>query len=179
MRNETRPVRRRTVTRALVPEITELPNRNFYLITTDNINESSSISDTYPLNQDKIWQIYVPQDCKMTVYFSQFDLEVSDRCNKDSFSVQTSKRQREIYRYCKTLHSFESRGKKRIQMTFHSDDSIPKGGIRATVCISNRVNTMSDNDFDSQLPCTCNTTSSSPRRRKKAQQGKILTIKHD
>ena len=137
---------------------------NLYLINTDNINKSGSIGDTYPLNQDKIWQIHVPKGCKMTLYFTDFDLEVSERCSKDSFSVQTSKYQQDVYRYCHNLHEIEIRRKKRVQLTFHSDRAITREGIRATACLSNLHDPTTGAGLNQQLPCTCNP---STQRRKK------------
>ena len=141
-----------------------MSNTNLYLITTDNINGSN---DTYPLNQDKIWQIHIPKGCKMTVYFSEFDLEVSERCQKDSFSVQYSQRQDHINRYCNNLHRIEFKTINRVQMTFHSDREVQGRGIKATACISNARHPESLTQLDQQLPCTC---SPSTERRKKSSR---------
>lgn len=162
-----------TLQRNPVPRITAFPAMNLYLITTDNINESSSISNKYYPNQDKIWQLRIPKGCKMTVYFSQFDLQVSGRCSNDSFSVQTSRDQQDIYRYCNDLHKIEIKRKKRVQMTFHADSAVEQGGIKATVCLSNLQDAVSDNEFNQRFPCTCNLKSSSRRRRKVSNKCKL------
>lgn len=141
-----------------------MPAMNLYLITTDNINKSS---DSYPLNQDKIWQIHVPKGCKLSVYFTDFDLQVSDRCGKDSFSVQTRKYQLDNYRYCNNLNWIEIKRKRRVQMTFHSDGAVAMTGIKATACLSSLHDPASETEFNQRLPCTCDP---SAQRRKKASQ---------
>lgn len=102
----------------------------------------------------------------MTVYFSQFDLEVSERCTKDSFSVQTSKEDPEIHRYCNDLHKIEIKRKRRVQMTFHSDPTVQRGGIRATVCLSDQHDAVTEDDLNQRFPCSC--TEKPARRRKKS-----------
>lgn len=159
-KNETHPKRVTTVIRSPTPVITKMPESNLYLITTDNINKS----DTYPLNQDKIWQIHIPKGCKMSVYFYQFDLQVSERCAKDSFTVQISKDRQDIRKYCNNLHWIELKRIKRVQMTFHSDDAITRGGIHAVACIRSQHDPSTERELSEQLPCTCDL---SARRRKK------------
>lgn len=147
-----------------------MPAMSLYLITTDNINKSSSTNDKYPLNQDKIWQLRIPKNCKMTVYFSQFDVQSSERCANDSFSVQTSKNQQDIYRYCNSLHRLEIRRIKRVQITFHSDSVVARGGIKGTVCLSNLHDPVTESELDNQLPCTCNVEPGARRRRKNSSK---------
>lgn len=169
---EPKVTRQVTIQRSPEPEITKMSNTNLYLITTDNINGSN---DTYPLNQDKIWQIHIPKGCKMTVYFSEFDLEVSERCQKDSFSVQYSQRQDHINRYCNNLHRIEFKTINRVQMTFHSDREVQGRGIKATACISNARHPESLTQLDQQLPCTC--SPSTERRKKSSRPYKSLKRK--
>lgn len=163
-----------SIERSSKPDIKVMPPMNLYLITTDNINKSDNTSsDTYPINQDKIWQLKIPENCKMSVYFSRFDLEVSNACEKDSFSVQISKYRPDkgtkdfFYRYCNNLHKIVIKRRKRIQMTFHSDRAVARGGIKATVCLSNLHDAATEEELNEQLPCTCDSTKA---RRKKASR---------
>lgn len=105
----------------------------------------------------------------MTVYFSKFDLEVSERCEKDNFTVQTNKNQREIYKYCNDLHRIEIKRRRRVQMVFHSDAGVEMGGIKAVACISNLIDASSEDELDKRFPCTCNRSGST--RRKKSSLG--------
>lgn len=164
-KNETNPRRVTTIVRSSTPEITMMPAASLYLITTDN-----SISDSYPQNQDKIWQIHIPKGCKMSVVFSQFDLQVteaSDRCKQDSFTVQTSKFQHDIRKYCNNLHWIELKRIRRVQMMFHSDDAVTRQGIKAMACLSNQNDPTTERELIEQLPCTCDP---SAQRRKKDSQ---------
>lgn len=166
----TNPRRVTTIVRSSTPEITVMPAMNLYLISTDNINESSSISDSYPLNQDKIWQIHIPKGCKMSMHFSTFDLQVteaSDRCKQDYFTVQTSKTQQDIPKYCNNLHWIELKRIRRVQMTFHSDNAVARDGIQAVACLSNLHDPSNERELKEQLPCTCDR---SVQRRKKDSQ---------
>ena len=134
---------------------------------TDNFNASGHlINETYPLNQDKIWQMTVPKGCRMNVYFREFDLEGSSECKKDNFSVQTSKNQRDIRKYCHNLEEIEIRRRRRVQMTMHSDEDIASRGIYATVCISNLPEETNIN----QEPCTCLQTNIRQSRRARARR---------
>ncbi len=96
----------------------------------------------------------------MIITFSQFDLEVSDRCQKDYFSVQTSKDQYDIYRYCNNLDRVEIRRRRRVQLTFHSDYAVAKSGIKATVCLSN----LEEKSDGNQFPCSCGSSTSRRKR---------------
>ena len=157
-----KPVRVKTVKRSSTPEVIKLPKSlSLGLILTDNINVTGGlVQEKYPKNQDKIWQIRIPPNCRMNIYFSEFLIESSDTCSKDYFSVQTSKNQQDIPRYCDTLHRIEIRNRRRVQLYFHTDDSVEKRGIIASVCLSNWPET-----GDNQLPCTC----TSGRRRRSAR----------
>ena len=169
-KNATNPVRQTRIVRSAA-EINKMPeNTNLYLITTDNFNGSTSISDRYPLNQDKIWQIHIPKGCKMSVYFSTFDLQVtepSDRCKQDFFTVQTTKYQQDIRKYCNNLDFIEIKRINRVQMTFHSDEAVAREGIKAVACISSLHDPSDERELNEQLPCTCDP---SLRRRKKNSQ---------
>ena len=177
MKNITGPKRVKNITRWPAPQISRMPTMSLYLITTDNINGSSS-TDKYLLNQDKIWQLRIPKNCKMTVYFSQFDMQSSDRCENDSFSVQTSKDQQDIYRYCNSLHKLELRRINRVQMTFHSDSAVARGGIKATACLSNLRDPVTETELEKELPCTCHVEPSA-RRRKKDSSKSPQSLAHD
>lgn len=168
VKNSTRPVRQTRIVRSEA-QIDKMPaNTNLYLITTDNFNGSIRVNDTYPLNQDKIWQIHIPKGCKMSVHFSTFDLEAAEpSCRKDFFTVQTSKDQQDIRKYCNNLHWIEIKRINRVQMTFHSDDSVAREGIRAVACLSNLHDPSDERELNEQLPCTCDP---SLRRRKKNSQ---------
>ena len=77
-------------------EIVELPQElSLGFILTDNINTSRYyLNESYQLNQDKIWQIKIPRQCRMIIYFQRFDLEQTEGCVKDYFTIQTSKAQK-------------------------------------------------------------------------------------
>ena len=126
------------------------------MLHTDNFDTSGSlISDSYPLNQDKIWIINAPQRCVDNITFNVFDLESSPSCTKDYFAVQTSRNQQDIYKYCHHLRGIEVRRRK-VQLTLHSDRGIARRGIYANVCISNLPQDMTED----QPPCTCRERSS-------------------
>ena len=147
-------VRKKVVTRGTEPfRIDNMPESyELGLLLTDNFNASGHlINDSYPLLQDKHWQISVPKGCRMKIYFRVFDLEASPQCNKDNFTVQTSKKQGDIHKYCHNLEEIEIRRRRRVQLTMHSDEDIARRGIYATVCISN----MPEDTLVDQEPCTC------------------------
>lgn len=123
---------------------------NLHIISTDNVNTTTNtINGTYPNNQDKIWQFLIPRGCRMVVYFALFNLEISEMCQNDNFTVQYEKDQQNIHRYCNSLRELKIR-KRRVQMKFHSNDAITRGGIKAHVCLT------SDNKkTDDKLPCNC------------------------
>lgn len=130
------------------------------IILTDNIGIFGNLSqETYPPNQDKIWQIKIPKSCRMVIYFQEFDIEPSNNCEKDYFTIQTSKSQPNIRKYCNSLHEVEFRYRRRVQLWFHSDDTVTKRGIYAALCLSNWP------PVEGQRPCSCNIATGSSRRR--------------
>ncbi len=154
------PTWKRTYVRRL-QDVTKLDPLSLHIITTDNINKSNGaiLNNSYPHNQDKIWHFFVPKGCRMVVYFTLFEVEISDMCQHDNFTVQYEKDQQNIHRYCNTLNKIEIR-KRRVQLKFHSNDAIAGRGIKAHVCLT-RDNKRTDNE----LPCNCG---SSGNRRKRA-----------
>ena len=133
------------------------------LIVTDNFNRSlGELQGSYGVNQDKIWQIRIPQSCQLWIVFEEFDLEATGNCDKDYFSVQTSKNQRNIRKYCKSLESISIQRRRRAQLWFHSDDSVRRRGIFASYCFR-RIATNSSQ----QLRCDCNLGGSHTRRRRR------------
>lgn len=150
--------RRKNITRNVEPyKIVTMPEElSLGLILTDNFNATGHpVNETYPLLQDKHWQINVPKGCRMNIIFNIFEVESSFQCKKDFFSVQTSKNQQNIHRYCHSLEEIEIRRRRRVQLTMHSDEDISRRGIHATVCISNFPGEMEAD----QDPCTCQQSS--------------------
>ena len=130
---------------------------------TDNIDIYRNFTrEAYPLNQDKIWQIRVPHGCRMVIFFQEFDIEASDGCTKDNFTVQTSKQQHNIRKYCDHVQRIELRFRRRVQLKFHSDDTNAARGIYATICMSNWP------AIEEQLPCSCNTDVVGQRRKSRS-----------
>ena len=143
-------------------EIVELPQElSLGFIVTDNINTSGHyLNESYQLNQDKIWQIRIPRQCRMIIYFREFDLEITEGCVKDYFTVQTSKAQKNFRKYCtKSLRRVEIRNRRRVQMWFHSDKAVAKKGIYGTFCFSKWPASADD------TPCNCNLVRSRRRQR--------------
>lgn len=139
---------------------------------TDNIGIwGNYIAQTYPLNQDKIWQIAIPQttqgSCRVVIYFNEFDIEQSSNCGKDYFSVQTTKSQSDIPKYCNTLSRIEVQNRKKLQLWMHSDNTAARKGIHAIYCFSYWPATSSD------MPCSCGSGSAGKRR---SAYGKDLYI---
>lgn len=148
-----------------VPEMTLLWNRttpaevqvishelSLGLIKTDNIDVWGKVtSSAYPTNRDKIWQLSVPQPgCSMLIYFHEFDIERSQNCKQDYFSVQIRKRQSNIPRYCNTLSRIELGRTRRVQLWIHSGNSTSRRGLYAMYCFSHWPLGPAD------LPCSCN-----------------------
>ena len=136
------------------------PSLSLGFIKSDNINWHGNFTNgnnTYPANQDIIWQINVPRGCRMTMAFSLFDLEPSDGCDKDYFSIQTSKNHTKSAspKYCDQLMSVEIRWRKRAQFWLHSDEENEGKGIRAAFCFS-----PSDREG---MACSCNLQSGGKR----------------
>ena len=124
---------------------------NLDIIHTDNINLTGHIiNDSYPLLQDKHWQIIIPSGCRMRLVFRVFDLESSFACKKDYFAVQTRANQSDIPKFCHHLQEIEIQ-RRRVQLTMHSDEDTARMGIYATACITN----LPEDTADDQAPCTC------------------------
>lgn len=164
--SEVVPIRVQGLIRDPVPEEIPWPSRNQGTITT---SEFGNITQ----NLDIIWQLKIPQQCKMTLTFSQFDLEDSEDCRIDNFTVQISKHDREIHKYCRNLHRITIRSRRRVQlrvqMGFKTGSMVEaatpgsaRAGIRAHVCISNKHDRPDD--------CNCNRNQG--RRRRSLQSGK-------
>ena len=142
-------------------EIVELPQElSLGIIVTDNINISGHyLNESYQLNQDKIWQIRIPRQCRMIIYFREFDLETAEGCVKDYFTIQTSKAQKNIRKYCtNSLRRVEIRNRRRVQMWFHSNKTVAKKGIYGTFCFSKWPASADD------TPCNCNLVRSRRQR---------------
>ncbi len=139
------------------------------IIMSDNIGIYGNLSqETYPPSRDKIWQIRIPHRCRMIIYFQEFDLEPSNGCTKDYFTIQTSKNQPNVRKYCNSLYKVEFRYRRRVQLWFHSDDTVMKRGIYAALCVSN----WPPLNEDEEQPCTCNTSRRSRRRGRSAVGGR-------
>ena len=135
------------------------------VIKTDNLDADGNLTvATYSPNQDTIWQVKIPRHCRMVIYFSEFDIKSSPNCMLDNFTVQTSKRQADIRKYCDTLHHIEINNRRRVQLWFHSslfdpelDDPLPeKRGIFAMTCFASRLS--------NSPPCSCNSEHIPQRR---------------
>ena len=152
-------------------EIVELPQElSLGFILTDNINASRYyLNESYQLNQDKIWQIRIPRQCRMIIYFREFDLEQTEGCVKDYFTIQTSKAQKNIPKYCNSLHRVEIRNRRRVQVWFHSDETVAKRGIYGTFCFSKWPASEDD------TPCNCNLVSSRRRRQRSLEDEDATT----
>ena len=134
------------------------------IIATDNFNHLlGELEGSYRSNHDKIWQIKIPQNCQLWILFEEFDVEPTTNCEKDYFSVQTSKNQPDIRKYCGSLESITIQRRRRTQLWFHSDDSVQHRGIFARYCFR-RIPTNSSRQW--QLRCDCNLGGSHTRRRR-------------
>lgn len=128
---------------------------------TDNININGNYtSDTYQLNQDKIWQLFIPKGCKMRVIFDKFDIESTHKCERDYFSVQASKNPEDVHVFCDHLSEIWIERRKRVQFKFHSDNGVHNGGIYARVCLQDLK--APESDFN------CNCKPNVGRRRRDA-----------
>lgn len=168
--NNVDKVRDKSIIRGAVPSIISMSDSlnelGLSLIHTDNFNSSGQlIQDTYPLLQDKHWQLNIPKGCRMKIIFTEFDLESSPSCEKDFFSVQTSKNQDNIHKYCHNINEIEIRRRRRVQLTMHSDEAIARRGIHASLCISN----LPDQTAMDQAPCSCRPVSKRSVRMAKAR----------
>ncbi|CAI8050578.1 Cubilin [Geodia barretti] len=140
------------------------------IIATDNFNRLlGELEGSYIANQDKIWQIKIPQNCQLWIVFEEFDVEPTPNCEKDYFSVQTSKNQPDIKKYCRTLESVTIQRRRRAQLWFHSDSSIQRRGIFARYCFRRISTNSSEQRQTMQLRCDCNLGGSHTRRRRQLQ----------
>ena len=139
------------------------------IIKTDNLDADGNLTaETYAPNQDKLWQIKIPRNCRMVIYFSEFDIKSSPNCMLDNLTVQTNKNQTDIRKYCDTLHRIVINYRRRVQLWFHSslfdpqlDDPLPaKSGIFAMTCFASRSS--------NSRPCSCNSDHNPKRRSVKA-----------
>lgn len=168
-------VRKKNVTKNTEPyKIITMPDElSLGLILTDNFDaEGHLINETYPLLRDKHWQISVPKGCRVNIVFNIFDIESSSKCKKDYFSVQTSKKQSNIHRYCHNLEEIEIRRRRRVQLTVHSDEDVARRGVHATMCISN----LPEDTAADQDPCTCLPRSPRKARRRSARSADPAVI---
>lgn len=159
--------------RSIEPEIRELPRElTLGIIATENIDIFGNQSmETYNELEDKIWQIWVPRKCRMVMFFSEFDLESSPNCTKDYFTIQRTKRQAKIPKYCGGLSSVPKKvqlTKRRAQLHFHSDSTNVRRGLRATFCFQKNTDVQPDD-----LLCNCNANTSliGKRHAKKSKSG--------
>ena len=126
------------------------------------------ISDLYPANQTKIWQVKIPKKCKMFVSFLHFNIESSDKCEHDYFSVQTSKDPNEVVVFCNSLQNIDIRYRRRVQFTLHSDHASNNGQLAASVCLSK---------MDSEkTKCDCFESTRRKRSAQKCKQSIIMSI---
>ncbi|CAI8050576.1 hypothetical protein GBAR_LOCUS27759 [Geodia barretti] len=164
---------------ALTEELVKVVNRTLVgmedlgpegIIATDNFNRLlGELEGSYIANQDKIWQIKIPQNCQLWIVFEEFDVEPTPNCEKDYFSVQTSKNQPDIKKYCRTLESVTIQRRRRAQLWFHSDSSIQRRGIFARYCFRRISTNSSEQRQTMQLRCDCNLGGSHTRRRRQLQ----------
>ena len=124
-------------------EVRDTPELIHSFILSDNVvlNENGSpqlVSDRYPANLTKIWQLKIPRGCKMNVHSLNFSIEKTNDCKHDYFSVQTSKDPEDVLVFCDRLEWIAIRYRRRVQFTFHSDYLHRKnqGQIAAHVCLS-------------------------------------------
>lgn len=147
--------------RSTEPEIRELPKElTLGIIATENVDIFGNQSrDAYSELEDKVWQIWVPRSCRLVMFFSEFDLESSPNCSKDYFTIQSTKRQAKIPKYCGGISSAPKDvqiTKRRAQFHFHSDSDEVRSGIRATYCFQK------NRDVDpNDVLCNCNADTSS------------------
>ena len=146
----------------------------------ESLNDSiSQLEDTYRGNQDKIWQIKIPHGCQMWMSFQEFEIEPTVNCRKDYFSVQISKNQRDIRKYCMSLESIAIQRRKRVQLWFHSDGSVQRKGIFAWFCFREILARDSTQEAGENQPfCNCNqgNTRSGKRRRRSRNRGLFFSV---
>lgn len=145
-------------------------NSSLSVIATDNyqdvLGHNESVTPYEPL-QDKIWQIWIPKGCRMLLYFDDFDLESTPNCTKDFFAIQ-DKKHGTVTKYCGGISNLPNVTnssqiqitRRRAQLTFHSDSTVTKKGLRATFCFQNKKSLTSP-------PCSCNINTSKATRRRR------------
>lgn len=152
-----------TVVNRTLVSIEELGHKG--LLVTDNYdNMTRQLENTYRGNQEKIWQIKIPYNCQLLILFDEFDLEATADCDKDYLSVQTSKNQPDIRKYCKSLESIRIQRRRRVQLRFHADDSIERRGFSAEYCFR-EIRTNS-----SQMSCDCNQGETHSRGKRQSEK---------
>ena len=150
------------------PVIKELPQElSIQLIASENIASGiyGNATENYEPLQDKVWQVWVPRGCRMVMFFDEFDLESSPNCTKDYFSIQSSKKQQDIIKYCGSVAEISNktisiRNRRRVQMIFHSDENHTRRGVRAAFCFQDLKT------YNPDVPCGCNADISGVRKRK-------------
>lgn len=163
----------RTVINRTLSSITEL-NSDGYIV-TDNYEPGNrnSLRSSYSNNQDIIWQIRIPQNCTMNIVFNEFNIQATENCDRDYFTVQISKKQKDIRKYCKSLHSISIQRRRRVQLWFHADDAVGGAGMYAQFCFSAIRHRSPENSFR----CDCNQVlTPTIRRRRSRPQGTTVNI---
>ena len=151
------------------------------MIATDNYQDVFGhlpTNETYEPLQDKIWQIWVPSGCRMLLYFNDFDLESTPNCSKDFFAIQ-DKTFGTVTKYCggiSNLPNVTNRShiqimKASVQLTFHSDSTVTKNGLRATYCFQNKKSPTSP-------ACSCNINTNNVERRRRRKLLHVLQYTH-
>jgi len=145
--------------------ITKL-NSDGYIV-TDNYEPGNRepLRSSYNSNQDIIRQIRIPQNCTMNIVFDEFDIESTENCDKDYFTVQISKSQRDIRKYCKTLYNITIQRRRRVQLWFHADETVKRTGIYAQFCFSAIRHGSQGNSFR----CDCNQVLTPTIRRRRSR----------
>ena len=149
------------------PVIKEIPQElKIQLIATENIASGiyNETTENYEELNDKVWQVWIPRGCRMVMFFTEFELESSPNCSKDFFSIQTSKTQKDIVKYCGSVGEIANktisiRNRRRVQMQFHSDENHTRRGVKAAYCFQDLKT------YDPDVPCGCNADTSAVRRR--------------
>ncbi len=149
------------------PFIKEIPQElKIQLIATENIASGiyNETTENYEALHDKVWQVWIPRGCRMVMFFTEFELESSPNCSKDFFSIQTSKKQQDIVKYCGSVGEIANktisiRNRRRVQMQFHSDENHTRRGVKAAYCFQDLKT------YDPDVPCGCNADTSAVRRR--------------
>ncbi len=155
-----------TYAREPKPLIKAIPQElKIQLIATENIASGiyNDSTENYEILNDKVWQVWIPRGCRMVMFFTEFDLESSPDCSKDFFSIQTSKKQKDIIKYCGSVGEIANktisiRNRRRVQLHFRSDEDHTRRGVKAAYCFQDLKT------YDADVPCGCNTDTSSVRR---------------